>query len=78
MLFQDRTSQFVIESNHLVKELRVLDMVGLLVAVVWQLPGHHLLISDVLEMQKLALILILLIVEVLASVRRLREEPSLT
>ena len=52
-------------------------MVGLLVAVVGELSSDHLLVCDVLEMEELALILILLVVEVLARVRRLREEASL-
>ena len=52
-------------------------MVRLLVAVVGERTCHHLLICDVLEVQKFALILVLLIVEVLTRVRGLREEPSL-
>lgn len=46
-------------------------MVRLLVAVVGERTCHHLLICDVLEVQKFALILVLLIVEVLSRVRGL-------
>ena len=46
-------------------------MVALLVAVVWERPRNHSLICDVLEVQKLTLVLILLIVEALARVARL-------
>lgn len=52
-------------------------MIALLIAVVGQATSHHLLIRDVLEVQELALILILLVVEALPGVRRLREEAGL-
>ena len=77
VLLQDRSCEFVVESDHLVQQLRILDVVGLLVAVVGGLASDHLLVCDVLEMKELALILILLVVKVLARVRSLREEASL-
>ena len=53
-------------------------MVAFLVAVVRERTGHHLLVSDVLEVEELALVLILLVVETLACIRSLGEEASLT
>ena len=50
MLLQDRSCKFVVKSDHLVQQLRILDVVGLLVAVVGELASDHLLVCDVLEM----------------------------
>lgn len=50
MLLQDRSCEFVVKSDHLVQQLRILDVVGLLVAVVGELASDHLLVCDVLEM----------------------------
>ena len=77
MLLKDAAGQLIVEPDHLIQQLRVLDVVRLLVAVVGQRARHHLLVSDVLEVQKFALILILLVVEVLSSVRGLRKEAGL-
>ena len=43
-------------------------MVTLLVAVVGELSGNHLLVCYVLEMKEFALVLVLLVIEALASV----------
>jgi len=52
-------------------------MVALLVAVVWQGASNQLLVGNVLEVQELTLVLILLVVEALASVGGLGEESGL-
>ena len=77
MLLQDGSTELVVEADHLVKQLRVLDMVTLGVSVVGESTGDHLLVCNVLEMKELALILVLLVVEALARVGGLREEPCL-
>jgi len=40
MLFEDTAGQLVVEPDHLVQQLRVLDVVRLLVAVVRQRARH--------------------------------------
>ena len=77
MLLEDAAGQLIVKPDHLIQQLRVLDVVRLLVAVVGQRARHHLFVSDVLEVQKLALILVLLVVEVLPSVGGLRKEAGL-
>ena len=52
-------------------------MVPLLVAVVRELSSDHLLVCYILEMEEFALVLVLLVIEALASVGSLREEASL-
>ena len=71
MLLQYRPAKLIVESDHFVKQLRVLNVIALLIAVVGQTASHHLLVCDVLEVQKLALVFILLVVEALARVGRL-------
>ena len=68
MLLQNRATQLVVKADHLVQQLRVLNVVALLVAVVRQRPSHHLFVRNVLEVEELALVLVLLVVEALASV----------
>ena len=77
MLFQDGTTELVVEADHLVKKFRVLNVVALLIAVVGQRTSDHLLVGDVFEMKEFALVLILLVVEALTRVGGLREEPCL-
>lgn len=52
-------------------------MVALLVAVVRQRARYHLLVSDVFEVQEFALVLVVVVIEALACVARLREEACL-
>ena len=68
MLLEDGPAQLVIETDHLVEQLRVLNMVAFLVAVVGELSSDHLLVCYVLEVEELALVLVLLVIEALASV----------
>lgn len=58
MGFKQRPAQFIIETDHFVEELRVLDVVALLVAIVRQGTSYHLLVRDVLEVEEVALVLI--------------------
>ena len=68
MLLEDGAAQLVIETDHFVEQLRVLNMVTFLVAVVGELSSDHLLVCYILEMEEFALVLVLLVVEALASV----------
>ena len=68
MLLEDGAAQLVIETDHFVEQLRVLDMVTLLVAVVGELSSDHLLVCYILEMEEFTLVLVLLVIEALASV----------
>ena len=68
MLLENRAAQLVIETDHFVEQLRVLNMVTFLVAVVGELSSDHLLVCYILEMEEFALVLVLLVVEALASV----------
>ena len=68
MLLEDGPAQLVIETDHLVEQLRVLNMVAFLVAVVGELSSDHLFVCYVLEVEELALVLVLLVIEALASV----------
>ena len=68
VLFEDRATQFVVEPYHLVQQLRVLNVVTLLVAVVGQRASYHLLVCDVLEVDELVLVLPLIVVEALSRV----------
>ena len=77
VLLQNRAAQFVVEADHLVQQLRIFDMVALLVAVIGQRSRDHLLVRDVLEVLELVLILPVLVVEAAPSVRSLREEAGL-
>lgn len=77
VLLKNATRQLVVEPDHLVQKFRVFDVVRLLVAVVWQRARHQLFVRDIFEVEKFALILVLLVVEVLACVGRLGKEPSL-
>lgn len=77
MLLQDRPTKFIVEPDHLVEQLGVLNVVALLVAVVRERARDHLLVRDVLEVQEFTLILILLIVKALPRVGSLTEEASL-
>ena len=77
MLLEDGAAQLVIETDHFVEQLRVLDMVTLLVAVVGELSSDHLLVCYILEMKEFALVLVLLVVEALARIGSLGEEAGL-
>ena len=68
MLLEDGPAQLVIETDHFVQQLRVLNVVAFLVAVVGELSSNHLLVCYILEMKELALVLVLLVIETLASV----------
>ena len=68
MLLEDAAAQLIIETDHFVEQLRVLNMVTFLVAVVGELSSDHLLVCYILEMKEFALVLVLLVVEALASV----------
>ena len=68
MLLEDGAAQLVIETDHFVEQLRVLNMVTFLVAVVGELSSYHLLVCYILEMKEFALVLVLLVMEALASV----------
>ena len=68
MLLEDAAAQLIIETDHFVQQLRVLNMVTFLVAVVGELSSDHLLVCYILEMEEFALVLVLLVVEALASV----------
>lgn len=78
MLLKHWPAKLIIESDHLVKQLWVFNVVALLVAVVREWARNHLLVRNVLEVQELTLVLILLVVEALPRVTCLREEASLT
>ena len=77
MLLQNRPAKLIVESDHFVQQLRVLNVIALLIAVVGQAACDHLLVCDILEVQKLALVFILLVVEALPRVRRLGEKTRL-
>ena len=57
-----RSNELVIESQHLVQELTVLDMITFLVSVKLHIVGDHLLISNVLENEEVRLVLIVEVV----------------
>ena len=71
MLLQNRPTELVVKADHFVEQLRVLNMVTFLVAVVGELSSYHLLVCYILEMKEFALVLVLLVIEALASVRSL-------
>ena len=77
MLFKQGSDELVVKPDHFVQKLRILDVVALLVAVVGEGSGDHLLVSDVLEVQEFTLVLVVVIVEATASVGGLREESCL-
>jgi len=63
MLLQYGAAEFVVKSDHFVEELRVLDVVALLVAVVRQVARDHLLFRYVFKVDEVGLVLIVLVVE---------------
>ena len=77
VLLQNRPTELIVKADHFVEQLRVLNMVALLIAVVRETARDHLLVGDVLEVQELALVLILLVVEALARIGSLGEEAGL-
>lgn len=80
VLLQHRPTQLVVKANHFVEKLRIFDVVRLLVAIVGERPTHHLLVRDVLEVQKVALILVRVVIEAVGGGVRsgsLRKETRL-
>ena len=58
MGLEKRPAKLVIEPDHLIQKFRIFDVIALLIPVVWQRTGYHLLICDVLEVEEVALVLI--------------------
>mmetsp|Transcript_24551 Transcript_24551/g.38081 ORF Transcript_24551/g.38081 Transcript_24551/m.38081 type:complete len:221 (-) Transcript_24551:373-1035(-) len=54
-------NKLVVETEHLVEQLTVLDVVALLITVELHRVGHHLLVRDVLEHKELRLILVVVV-----------------
>lgn len=55
---EHRADQLVVEAQHLVEDLRVLDVVALLVALELLGVGHDLVLSDVLKRNQVVLVLV--------------------
>lgn len=53
--------EFVVESEHLVKELTVLNMVRLLISIKLHVVGNHLLVGDILKHQEIRLVLVVIV-----------------
>lgn len=61
VVFEHRSDELVVEPEHLVEELTVLDVVALLVPIELHVVRHHLLLGDVLEHQRIRLVLVVVV-----------------
>lgn len=60
---KDGAAKLVVKPDHLVEQLRVLNVVTLLVAIKWEVSRNKLLLRDIFKVKELTGVLILIVVE---------------